>query len=135
MTTFVCSKKLGGGYGLSVVFQPCGTWWLQSSACSSWYFQLLLIHSPFPCSPSRVCAAKLCELAAFLAVRASQMRDALAPRRGEGRLRPGSPAKGPRRLRRQPGRALRSLATSARSVHQLWPICYGLGLWSQLSAI
>lgn len=99
------------GCGLSVVFQPCGTWCLQSSACSSWYFQMLLIYSPFPCSPSLVCAAKLCELAGFRAVRASQMRDALAPRRGmaapPSQPRQGAPRAAPRP--RQPGRALRSL--------------------------
>lgn len=91
VTMLVCREKLGSGCGLSVVFQPCGTWWLQSSACSSCYFQMLLIYSPFPCSPSRVCAAKLSELAGFLTVRASQMRDALAPRLGEGRARRGAP--------------------------------------------
>lgn len=81
-------RKAGQWVWPLVVFQPCGTWWLQSSACNSWYFQMLLIYSLFPCSPLRACAAKLSELAGFRTVRASQMRDALAPRRGEGRAAP-----------------------------------------------
>lgn len=37
------SWVVGMGLGLSTVFQPCGTWWLQSFACSPGSFQMLLI--------------------------------------------------------------------------------------------
>lgn len=90
------SRAVGMGLGLSVVFQPCGTWWLQSSACSSWCFQMLLIHSLFPCSPSRVCAAKLSELAGFLTVRALQMRGCTCSKaRGKGGSAQPAPPRGP----------------------------------------
>lgn len=74
----------------------------------------------FPCRESIADAGCTC----------SKARGRAAPPR---QPRQGAPQAAP--APRQPGRALRSLPTSARSLHQLWPICYGLGLRSQLSAI
>lgn len=139
MTTFVLAKSWAVGIGLGLSSFPA-VWYVVAAVLCMQFLVFPDAVNIFPvslqsfaCLCSQALGAGGCphrESIADAGCTCSKAQGRAAP---PGQPRQGAPqaAQGPR----QPGRAPRSLSTSASFVHRLWPICYGLGLRSQLSAI
>lgn len=139
VTTFVCSEKLSSGYGPWPLCSFPAVWYVVPAVLCMQFLVFPDAVNIFPVSLQSF--ARLCSQAVRAGAfpRRESIADAgctCSKARG-GRLRPASPAKGPRGLRRVPGSPAEPCApfNQRGSMPRLWPIRYGLGLWSQLSAI
>lgn len=138
-SAFVSDEELCSGDGLWPVCGFPAMWYVEAAALhmQSWVLTDAVNLAPVSLWP----CMRLCSRAPSLeswrpSAPWEQCRcagDTLAPRRAGRRLRPAGTAKGPHQPCWLPSSAI-SLKQTQFSV-LAWPICYGLGLWSQLSAI